>query len=101
MDLKNNKRAKEALFIGLLCSISYLAVYIARNILSAVTPQMIDAGYSESFIGSISSIYFVCYAVGQLINGAIGWSNLILVWLGLMIVGIIIALPYKKTRKEN
>ena len=67
-----NTKVKNAIMIGSLCSVSYLAVYIARNILSAVTPQMIDAGYSESFIGSISSIYFVCYAVGQLINGAIG-----------------------------
>lgn len=58
--------------IGSLCSVSYLAVYIARNILGAVTPQMVDAGYTEAFIGRISSLYFVCYAVGQLLNGAIG-----------------------------
>ena len=44
MALKNNKRACEALFIGLLCSISYLAVYIARNVLSTVTPQMVEGG---------------------------------------------------------
>lgn len=66
------QNVKKALFLGTLCSVSYLAVYIARNILSAVTPQMIEGGYSEGFIGSISSIYFICYAVGQLINGAIG-----------------------------
>ena len=71
-DKKMNVKVKNAIMIGSLCSVSYLAVYIARNILSAVTPQMIEAGYSESFIGSISSIYFMCYAVGQLINGAIG-----------------------------
>ncbi len=58
--------------IGSLCSVSYLAVYIARNILGAVTPQMVDEGYTEAFIGRISSLYFVCYAVGQLMNGAIG-----------------------------
>lgn len=58
--------------IGALCSVSYFAVYIARNILSAVTPQMVELGYSEEYIGSISSLYFVFYAVGQLINGAIG-----------------------------
>ena len=66
------QNVKKAVLLGSLCSVSYLAVYIARNILSAVTPQMIEGGYSESFIGSISSIYFICYAVGQLINGAIG-----------------------------
>ena len=67
-----SQKAKKAICLGSLCSISYLAVYIARNILGAVTPQMVEGGYSESFIGTISSVYFVCYAVGQLINGSIG-----------------------------
>ena len=71
--IKNlNKKAKNAVMIGSLCSISYLAVYIARNILSAVTPQMVEQGHSEAYIGNISSLYFIFYAVGQLINGAIG-----------------------------
>ena len=70
MKLSNN--AKNAVKIGTLCSISYFAVYIARNTLSAVTPQMVEAGYSEEYIGAISSLYFIFYAVGQLINGAIG-----------------------------
>lgn len=69
----NNKKVRNALLLGILCSVSYLAVYIARNVLGAVTPQMIDTGrYTEEFIGSVSSVYFVFYAVGQLINGAIG-----------------------------
>ena len=65
-------KAKNAFMIGALCSISYFAVYIARNILSAVTPQMVENGYTEEYIGSISALFFVFYAVGQLINGAIG-----------------------------
>ncbi len=67
-----NKNVKNAICIGFLCSVSYLAVYIARNILGAVTPQMIADGYTEAYIGKVSSVYFVFYAVGQLINGAIG-----------------------------
>lgn len=67
-----NKKVQNAIMLGGLCSVSYFAVYIARNILSAVTPQMVELGYSEEYIGSISSLYFVFYAVGQLINGAIG-----------------------------
>ncbi len=70
--MKIGQKAKKAIMLGSLCSISYLSVYIARNILSAVTPAMIEEGYSESLIGTFSSIYFVCYAIGQLINGAIG-----------------------------
>lgn len=70
--MKLSKNAKNAVMIGSLCSISYLAVYIARNILSAVTPLMVESGYTEEYIGSISSLYLGFYAVGQLINGAIG-----------------------------
>ena len=68
-----NEKVRNAVFLGVLCSVSYLAVYIARNVLGAVTPQMIaSGGYTKEFIGSVSSVYFVFYAVGQLINGAIG-----------------------------
>lgn len=70
MKLSNN--AKKAVLLATLCSVAYFAVYIARNILSAVTPQMIELGFTESYIGKISSLYFVFYAVGQLINGIIG-----------------------------
>ena len=68
-----NEKVKNALLLGVLCSVSYLAVYIARNILGAVTPQMQDGGiYSKEYIAEASSLYFIFYAVGQLINGAIG-----------------------------
>ena len=70
--MKFNEKAKKAIMIGTLCSISYFAVYIARNILGAITPQMVEAGYTEEYIGKSSSLYFIFYAVGQLINGAIG-----------------------------
>ena len=70
-----SRSARNAILIGTLCSASYLAVYVARNVLSAVTPQMIDPGTGvtdEERIGFLSSVYFIMYAVGQLINGAIG-----------------------------
>lgn len=64
---------RNAFFIGGMCSLSYLAVYLARNILGTVSPQMIESGaFTTEQIGSLSSIYFVTYAVGQLINGTIG-----------------------------
>ena len=71
-NLLENKKALHAVYIGFLCSISYLAVYFARNILSTTTPQMIAGGYSEAYIGKVSSVYFIFYAIGQLINGAVG-----------------------------
>jgi len=70
--MKISQSAKHAILIGTLCSVPYFAVYNARNILSAVTPQMVEGGYSEQAIGAISSLYFIFYAFGQLINGAIG-----------------------------
>lgn len=70
---KLNNGAKKAFYIGGLCSTAYLAVYVARNILGSVSPQMIaDGVFTESQIGTLSSLYFICYAVGQLINGIIG-----------------------------
>ncbi|MBQ8598818.1 MAG: MFS transporter [Oscillospiraceae bacterium] len=64
---------RNAILIGTLCSLSYLGVYFARNILSAVTPQIIETtAYGEEYIGSLSSLYFGFYAVGQLINGVVG-----------------------------
>ncbi|MBR5157840.1 MAG: MFS transporter [Clostridia bacterium] len=67
-----NKKVMNAIYLGVLCSVSYLAVYFARNVLGTVTPQMVESGYSEVYIGKASSIYFIFYAIGQLINGFIG-----------------------------
>ncbi len=92
-----SQKVKNAVWLGTLCAISYLAVYIARNILSAATPQMVAEGYSEEFIGKISSVFFIFYAVGQLINGLIGdrikakW----MLFIGLSSAGIaFFAFPY-------
>jgi sugar phosphate permease len=64
-----NESVKKAISLGVLCAVAYFAVYIARNTLGAVAPK---TGFSEAFLGKTSSVYFVSYAVGQLINGVIG-----------------------------
>ena len=64
--------AKKAVQLGSLCFFAYLAVYIAKNMLGAVAPAMIDAGFSDDSIHIAKAVYFYTYAVGQLINGAIG-----------------------------
>ena len=66
------ENAKKALKIGTLCFLAYLAVYLARNVLSAVTPAMQEQGFAKEAIGLSSSIYFYTYAIGQLINGFVG-----------------------------
>ena len=69
---KTNIKIKNAILIGALCGVSYFAVYVARNILSAVSPQMLASGFTEEYIGTASSVFFIVYAIGQLINGFIG-----------------------------
>ncbi len=70
--MKMSVKARNAFYLGTLCTIAYFAVYLARNILSAVTPAMVNEGYTEAHIGSISSLFFMSYAIGQLINGIVG-----------------------------
>ena len=89
--MKISPAAKKALMIGMMCSLSYLAVYIARNILGAVSPQMIESGaFTTENIGTLSSVYFITYAVGQLINGRIGdkIKPKYMISLGLIMAGV-------------
>ncbi len=89
--MKLSSNAKKAVLIGVLCSISYFAVYIARNILSVVTPQLLSENvFSESFVGKISSLYFIFYAFGQLINGIIGEKikAVYMISFGLLLAGV-------------
>ena len=71
--LNISPKAQNAIMLGCMCSIAYFAVYIARNTLGAVSPQMIEDGsFTTENIGTLSSVYFITYAFGQLINGAVG-----------------------------
>lgn len=91
MKFKISPAAKKAIMLGSMCSVSYLAVYIARNILGAVSPQMEATGaFTKEGIGLLSSIYFTCYACGQLINGMIGEKikSKYMISLGLIFAGI-------------
>lgn len=108
--MKISQSARHAIYIGTLCSVAYFAVYIARNILSAVTPQMVEFGYTEEYIGSVSSAtgfldflsYSAAAAANKLFSGAIdaiGWEKLIIVWLMLVASGVFVALPYSKFKK--
>ncbi len=71
--MKLSKNAKNAVLLGALCSIAYLAVYFARNILSAVSAQMKQTGdFNDESIGVLLAAFSVFYAFGQLINGWLG-----------------------------
>jgi len=88
--VKISENAKKAIYIGSLCSISYLAVYIARNTLGAVTDKMEAAGYDLAYTGSIAFFFFMCYGIGQLINGFAGdrFSPKWMICIGLFGAGI-------------
>ena len=66
-------KMKNAFKIGAISTIVYLACYFAKNILSIVSPQMVEkAGVSLEYIGTLSTVNMLVYAGGQLINGVIG-----------------------------
>lgn len=68
-----DKNTQKAWRIGSLCIATYLASYVTRNILSVSTPEMIkEAFFTKEYTGLLSSICFIFYAAGQLINGFIG-----------------------------
>lgn len=68
-----NKEFKKALTIGSICITSYIVSYYMRNVLGVLTPEMLETGrYTKEYIGLLSSLYFLVYAAGQLVNGVIG-----------------------------
>lgn len=68
--MKNNQ--SKALKIGGVCISFYFFNYVLRNVLSVATPNMIkESFFTTEYIGMLSSVYFICYAIGQFINGFI------------------------------
>lgn len=89
--MKLTRELKSALALGSMCVISYLGCYIARNLLSVVTPEMVEnTSFTVESIGTLSTIYMVVYALGQLINGRIGdiFRAKWLVGVGLALTGV-------------
>ena len=73
MEVSKKTKILQAVSIGSLSSILYLFVYVVRNALSAIAPQMIeDQIFTTEVVGKMSSVFFICYAIGQLINGILG-----------------------------
>lgn len=69
----NDEEITNAVLLGLMCIVSYLGCYFARNILSVVSPHMLaTTAFHVEFIGTLSTGYMITYAAGQLLNGRIG-----------------------------
>ena len=84
----------------------FLAVLTANGASSvlwnAYCPSLKDTGMVSSATGYLD---FLSYAAAALANqlfanavSSIGWGNLILVWGGLMLVGVMVAVPVKSNR---
>lgn len=72
LEILKKEEVKSAISIGGLCSMGYLFAYLSRNILSVVTPEMLDVGYTTEYIAVLSTMFMITYAIGQLVNGIIG-----------------------------
>ena len=77
----------------------------ATMLWSRYCPSLRDTGMVSSATGFLDFLSYMAAATANLIfaNAAttIGWGLLILVWVGLMLVGVTIALPYEKLRKQT
>ena len=70
----NSKNVRnQAMIIGAISIATYIANYYLRHLLSVLTPQMLETGnFTVEYIGTLSSLYMIFYAAGQLINGFLG-----------------------------
>ena len=66
------KEGKKAAAIGFTAIFVYIVNYYLRNILSVMTPTLLDIGYSIEHIAVLSSTYMLFYAAGQVVNGFLG-----------------------------
>ena len=68
---------------------------------SVYCPSLKNTGIVSGATGFLDfSSYMGAAVANYVFAGAattIGWGNLILVWMGLMVLGVIIALPFKNT----
>ena len=77
----------------------------ATMLWSRYCPSLRDTGLVSSATGFLD---FLSYSAAALANvtfsgaiEAIGWENLILVWTGLVAIGVVVALPYGKFKKTT
>lgn len=93
-----NYEFKKALKIGSVCIFTYMMSYYMRNILSVTTPEMLENGdFTKEFIATMSSVYMIVYASGQLVNGIIGdiIKPRFMVFIGLVLAGVsLIGFPF-------
>ena len=81
--------------MGFISVFAYIASYYSRSLLSVATPNMLQSGeYTTEFIGLLSSVQFLVYAAGQLVNGVVGdmINPKYMITIGLSVTGISLVL---------
>ena len=84
------KSSQKAGVIGTTCVCTYVVNYYLRHVLSVMTPTLLSTGgFVMAHIATLSSVYMLLYAAGQLVNGFLGdiFSPKNMVSLGLLVSG--------------
>ncbi len=74
-----------------LCWFIYFVTYLGRLNYSSAMPEIIGEGIlTRSSAGLISTLFFTCYAIGQLVNGFLGdkVSPKVMIFIGVLLSGI-------------
>ncbi|MBE6610544.1 MAG: MFS transporter [Ruminococcaceae bacterium] len=101
MNTETEKREtgiKVSRLLMICCFIAYSCAYIARGNFSFARTLMIDGGIIDAGeAGILSAVYFICYALGQVVNGVIAdrRSPFVMVIIGLSVVAASnLAMPF-------
>lgn len=66
-------KSKNHFFTFLLCWTAYASTYVCRLNFSAAMPELqANAVFSETRMAAVSSVFFICYGIGQFVSGLIG-----------------------------
>ena len=72
---------------------------------SRYLPSLRDTGMVSGATGFLDFLSYMGAAFANVVFAdaatSIGWGNLILVWIAIVALGVIVALPYGKFRKKN
>ena len=86
--------------LAIMCSNS-----AATMLWSRYCPSLRDTGMVSGATGFLDFVSYMAASASSAIFAnavsGIGWGNLILVWFGLMVLGVLVALPYDKFRGEK
>ena len=81
--------------------LAILASNSAASILwSMYCPSLAPTGMVSGATGFLDFVSYLSAAISSILFAnavdSIGWGNLILIWFGLMVLGVIVALPYRR-----